>query len=88
MNPNPNVPWPAGAIEVGDWRLDGGTARCFHGTSRFVAEDVTGSVDFYIRISGDHPLSAAAARQIAPGALIAAADEVDQMAEYDYGPQS
>lgn len=33
-NPYAHIPLPAGAHHVGEWRLDGGTARSFEGTMR------------------------------------------------------
>ena len=95
ITPTTNIPAPAGAVEVGEWCLDDGKARQFRGTKRDLVDivgdlhvdivgdqHVDGTIDRYIAVSGDVSVDAAAARVVAR-ALIAAADEVEQMSGYD-----
>jgi hypothetical protein len=88
----PGLAAPAGAIEVAEWRLDGGTARTFAGTERLtetqfgkdVHVDIIGTqyldgvIERYIVISEDGLLCAAEARHLAAN-LFAAADELDRL---------
>jgi hypothetical protein len=92
-NPYPDLPAPAGAVTVAEWRLDGGAARHFRGTKRGTAEtpdnrlicvDIEGdqwtdaTVDRYIYVNRRLRVAAAGARALAAD-LLAAADEIDAL---------
>jgi hypothetical protein len=91
----PNVPMPAGAIDVGEWDLDGGTARSFTGGTRALQitdavvtleiggdQDASGQVARRAWINGNVPLTAADSRKLAR-ALMAIGDELDRLSDLD-----
>lgn len=95
----PRLPLPAGATDVDpDWHDSGSNFyRPFHGTSRCVElpdshvdaivgiagfQYSGGQVDRWVNVDNAEALTPAQARQVAR-ALIAAADEAEQMNDYD-----
>lgn len=84
------TPLPIGAIDVGEWRFDGGNARRFWGTEHVIVtkdgDDVRaeiagfqyrdGRIDRFIVINGTLFLYASEARQAAAH-LLAAAEEME-----------
>jgi hypothetical protein len=93
-NPNLDVRAPAGAVSVGNWRLNGGRARSFRGTGRTIQtgdgpeilvdiagdQGADGRVTRRIWINGNICLAASDARQMAR-TLIATADECDWLSD-------
>lgn len=95
INPYPNVADPAGALEVGEWRLDRGTARAFTGNTRImqttdaeVQIDILGDQNFLGEVTrrawlnGRIPLTAADLRQLSHVAIVLA-DELDELSDLD-----
>lgn len=95
-NPHPDVPAPSGAVDVGEWRLNGGKARSFRGTGRIIQTDdgpevlvdiagdqgADGQITRRIWINGNISLAASDARKMAR-TLIATADECDWLSDTD-----
>jgi hypothetical protein len=91
-----DLPVPAGAVDLGPWVLDHGTARSFAGTRRdipvrhgFVYVDIGGDqwldgrIERYITVApAPSMLSGVEARALAR-MLIAAGDECDWLADAD-----
>lgn len=90
-----NLAIPSGAVTVGDWILDNGTARSFlsqevtidllHGGVELTAagdQDVDGHVTRYALIEARDPFTADELRQFANAAL-AVADEMTHLAAVD-----
>lgn len=90
-----NLAIPSGAVTVGDWILDNGTARSFlsqevtidllHGGVELTAagdQDVDGHVTRYALIEARDPFTADELRQFAHAAL-AVADEMTHLAAVD-----
>jgi hypothetical protein len=94
----PNVPVPAGAIDVGEWDLDGGTARSFTGSTKALRitdvvvtleisgdQDTSGEVARRAWINGNIPLTAADSREMAR-ALMVIGDELNRLSDLDGKP--